>query len=109
MMVTEVIIMAEIVLTQDQAEIYRQSDTPIRVRDAKGFVLGILDPPLTPEFIAELKRRAREGPWFSGAHVQRMLRFLDEAWQREGAFDQDRMRHLVAEFNSQDPECTPGK
>ena len=100
--------MAEIVLTVEQAEIYRHAHEPIKVRDTNGIVLGFLDPGLTPEYISELKRRAREGPWRSGAHVQRMLRFLDDAWQREGPFDKNRMHQLLADFRSKDPECNPG-
>jgi hypothetical protein len=101
--------MAEIVLTPEQIEIYRRSNSPVRVKDSTGTVLGILDPALTPEYIAELKRRAREGPWVSGEHVQRMLKFLDEAWEREGPFDKSRMRQLLAEFKSKAPECNPGR
>lgn len=102
--------MAEIVLTQEQAEIYRHSDKPVRVRDANGIVLGILDPGMTPEFLAELKRRARApGPRYSGAHIQRMFQFLENAWQREGSFDEPRMKELLREFDAKDPECNPGK
>jgi hypothetical protein len=97
--------MAEITLTAEQAAIYRQANEPVKVRDTDGIVLGTLDPGLTPEYIAELKRRAAlPGPWYSGGHVQRMLRFLEDAWQREGKFDEKRMHTLIAEFEAQDHE-----
>jgi hypothetical protein len=102
--------MAEIVLTEEQAAIYRQANEPVKVRDTNGIMLGTLDPGLTPEFIAEMKRRAKApGPRYTGAHVQRMLQFLDKAWEREGPFDASRMRELLVQFRAQDPECQPGK
>jgi hypothetical protein len=95
--------MAEIVLTEEQAAIYRQAKEPVRVRDSHGIILGALDPGLTPEFIAELKRRAASpGPWFTGEQVRRHLHALKEAWDREGPFDEKRMREIVAEVRKAD-------
>ena len=71
--------MTEITLTEDQAAIYRQASHPVKVRDSHGIVLGTLDPGLTPEFIAELKRRASSpGPWFTGTQVRQHLKALEE-------------------------------
>ena len=98
MMGAEVPIMAEIILTEEQAAIYRQANEPVKVRDAKGIVLGTLEPGMTPEFIAEMKRRAKSpGPWLTGDQVRRHLQALQEAWDREGPFDDKRMREILAE------------
>jgi hypothetical protein len=57
-----------------------------------------------------MKRRASApGPRYSGAHVQRMLQYLQGAWDKDGPFDEKRMRELINEFRSKDAECQPGK
>jgi hypothetical protein len=95
--------MAEIVLTEEQAAIYRQAKEPVRVRDSHGIILGALDPGLTPEFIAEMKRRAASpGPWFTSEQVRRHLQALKEAWDREGPLNERRMREIVAEVRKAD-------
>jgi hypothetical protein len=95
--------MAEIKLTEEQAAIYRQSDKPVKVRDTNGIVLGILDPGLTPEFIAEMKRRARApGPRSTGQQVRRHLQALQQVWDTEGPFDEQRMMELLNQFRAAD-------
>jgi len=90
--------MAEITLTEEQAAIYRQAQEPVKVRNTDGIVLGTLGPGLTPEYIAELKRRAASpGPWFTGEQVRRHLQALEKAWKAEGPFDERRMREILAE------------
>jgi hypothetical protein len=41
--------MAEIILTEEQAAIYRQANAPVNVRDSHGIVLGTLDPAASSE------------------------------------------------------------
>src|SRR5262245_32876216 len=95
--------MAEIVLTAEQAAIYRQASEPVKVRDTNGIMLGTLDPGMTPEFIAEMKRRARSpGPWYTGEQVRRYLQALQEAWEREGPFDSHRMRQILEQLQQAD-------
>ena len=94
--------MTKIVLTPDQANLYHQAKEAVQICDTQGKVICTLTPPLTPEYIAELKRRgASPGPWYSGSDVQNMFRFLEDAWTKEGGLDEARLNQLVDEFEQQ--------
>lgn len=94
--------MTRIMLTPDQANLYHQAKEPVQICDTQGTVICTLTPPLTPEYIAELKRRAASpGPWYSGDDIQNMFRFLEDAWAKEGAFDETRLNQLLDEFEQQ--------
>jgi hypothetical protein len=96
--------MSELILTDEQARIVTEALGPVTVRDSKGKVLGNLEPQLTPETIAELKRRAASpGPWYTGAQVQARLQALQEEWERTGGFDEAHMRDLLARLEAADP------
>jgi hypothetical protein len=96
--------MPEIVLTAEQARLVEESPMPVPVRDPRGNLFGYLEPPLTPERIAELKRRARSpGPWYTGAQVQARLQALEAEWQRTGGFDEAYLREFLRRLNERDP------
>jgi hypothetical protein len=96
--------MQELVLTEEQALVVSRARGPVTVRDPQGRVLGRLDPELTPERIAELKRlAASRGPWYTGAQVQARLRALQEEWDRTGGFDEAYMRAFLQRLNEADP------
>jgi uncharacterized protein YmfQ (DUF2313 family) len=96
--------MPELVLTEEQAKIVAQALGPVTVRDAKGNVLGRIEPELTLEMIAELKRRARSpGPFYTGEQVQARLRALQEEWDRTGGFDEAYMREYLVRLDAADP------
>jgi hypothetical protein len=94
--------MTSIVLTEEQARIVSQAQTAIPVYDANGRVLGHFEPlELTPEQIAEFKRRAASpGPCHTGEQVQSYLQALEEEWQRTGGFDESYMRAFLARISS---------
>jgi hypothetical protein len=96
--------MLQITLTDEQAKLIVESHLPIEVRDQRGNVLGHIEPALTPERIAELKRRARApGPRYTGAQVQARLQALEQEWQRRGGLDEATLRELLRQMNEQDP------
>jgi hypothetical protein len=77
--------MQALTLTEEQAKIVAQAFGPVTVRDAQGNILGHIEPKMTPEMIAELKRRAASpGPRYSGAQVQARLQALQAEWDRIG-------------------------
>ncbi len=96
--------MPEIILTEEQARVVAQSVDGVTVRDPKGNVLGHIEPRLTPELIAELKRRAASpGPFFTGAQVQARLQALQAEWDRTGGFDESYMHEFLARLDVADP------
>jgi hypothetical protein len=96
--------MPELILNDEQAKVVDQANGTLLVRDTKGRVVGRIEPELTPEVIAELKRRAASpGPRYTGEQVQARLRALQEEWDRTGGFDVKRARELLAELNAADP------
>ena len=93
--------MPHIILTEEQARILTQSGGRVEVRDIEGNLLGHAALELTPEEIALLKARGRSaGPWYSGEEVQRHLKGLEEAWEREGGFDKERMHELLKQMRA---------
>jgi hypothetical protein len=95
--------MNKIILTEEQLQVLHQSNSPVPVCHPQGKVLGTVDPDLTPEFIAEMKRRAASpGPWYTGEQVRRHLEALQEAWDREGGFDKARMHELLEQIRAAD-------
>jgi uncharacterized protein YmfQ (DUF2313 family) len=95
----------DVILTEDQAKVVAQSlGGPVNVRDSRGNVIGHIEPKLTPEMIAELKRRAASpGPFFTGAQVQARLQALQEEWDRTGGFDEAYMHEFLARLDAADP------
>jgi hypothetical protein len=96
--------MLQIALTDEQAKVVASALKPVQVCDGKGNVLGVINPILTEEDIAELKRRAASpGPWYTGEQVQRRLHSLQEEWDRTGGFDQAYMHAFLERLNAADP------
>src|SRR5262245_54579430 len=95
--------MPEVLLTADQARIVAEAWGPVCVRDPAGKIVGHIEPVLSPELIAELKRRARSpGPWFTGKQVQARLQALQAEWDRTGGFDQAYMERFLEQLNQKD-------
>ncbi|MFL5246039.1 MAG: hypothetical protein ACJ8FY_28545 [Gemmataceae bacterium] len=93
--------MTQLVLTEEQARLIRQALEPLQLCDPQGNVLRTIEPELTGEFIAELKRRAASpGPHYTSEQVQSHLQGLEEAWVREGGFDRSRMHEILRELRS---------
>jgi uncharacterized protein YmfQ (DUF2313 family) len=96
--------MPELILTEEQAKIVTQANSTVVVRDVNRRLLGYIEPELTPEMIAELKRRvASPGPWYTGEQVQARLRALQEEWDRTGGFDLAYARAFMKRLNAEDP------
>ncbi len=97
--------MSKIVLTEEQMNVLREATAPVPVYSPQGIILGTVDPELTPEFIAEMKRRAASSNrWYTGEQVRRHLQALEEAWEREGGFDEARMRELLEQIRAADQQ-----
>jgi hypothetical protein len=97
--------MSEVILTETQAKVvFDAFGGPITVRDATGNVLGQFEAKLTPEQVAELKRRAASpGPWFTGKQVQARLQALQQEWDRTGGFDEAYLREFLERLDEADP------
>ena len=96
--------MPEIVLTEEQAKQLDGVVVPVVVKDSSGRVVGHLDPVLTPEYIAKLKRRAATpGPRYSGAQVLAMLDALQAERDRIGPFDAAYAMEFVERLEKSDP------
>jgi hypothetical protein len=96
--------MLEVILTEEQAKIVARAEGQLVVRDPGGKVVGHIEPKLSSEVIAELKRRAASpGPWFTSEQVHSRLLALQEEWDRTGGFDTAYARAFVARLNEADP------
>jgi hypothetical protein len=97
--------MSEIVLTEEQAKQLAGAVDRVPVKGPTGDVVGHLEPTLSPEFIAELKRRAAApGPRHSGAHVQAQLAALKAEWERIGGFDAEYAKAFIQQLEQTDPD-----
>ncbi|HEV3384295.1 MAG TPA: hypothetical protein VG097_05735 [Gemmata sp.] len=97
--------MPELVLTEDQAKQLAGAFARVIVKDQAGKVLGHMEPALSPEFVAELKRRAAApGPRYSGLHLQARLAALQTEWERTGGFDAEHMKAFLDQLEQSEPE-----
>lgn len=97
--------MTQIVLNSEQAKLYHQATQPVQVCDTQGKVLGTLPPDYSAEFIAELKRRAREpGRRFTSEQVTRHMQALAEVWDREGPLEKERLLEELERIRAEDPQ-----
>lgn len=97
--------MSEIVLTEEQTKQLTGTFNRVTVKDSAGNILGHIEPPLSPEFIAELKRRsASPGPRYSGAQIQSRLAALQLEWERTGGFDAAQLKLFLDQLAESDPE-----
>jgi uncharacterized protein YmfQ (DUF2313 family) len=99
--------MPEITLTEEQAKQLAGGFVPVVVKDPSGRVVGRLEPTLSPEMIAELKRRASgPGPFYTGDQMRARLHALEAEWQRVGGFDIGYALELLDRLNQKDPGRT---
>ncbi|HEX4607998.1 MAG TPA: hypothetical protein VH092_07320 [Urbifossiella sp.] len=99
--------MPEIVLTEEQTRQVPGPGAPktIVVKDATGRVVGQLETPPSPEWIAEMKRRiAAPGPRYSSASVMAMLDALQAERDRIGPFSVEYARAFVEQLERDDPD-----
>jgi CRISPR/Cas system-associated endonuclease Cas1 len=98
--------MTQIVLTPDQVKLYHQAREPVQVCDTQGKVLGTLPPDYSAEFIAELKRRAREPgrKRYSSEQVTRHMQALAEIWKREGPLSEKRTQEILEQIRAEDSQ-----
>ncbi len=95
--------MSDITLTADQWDVVRRSATAVRVLSPDGDLVTTVESELTPAEIERIKQEIdSDDETFTAEHVRNTLSFLEDAWQKEGGFDKDRMRELVAEFDAKE-------
>ena len=91
--------MTRIVLTEEQARIWKQSHEEVEMCDSTGTILKTLPPLCTEEEFLKAKAiAAKNRPRYSGKQVQETLRFLEDTWQREGPFGEQRLQELLQEW-----------
>src|SRR6266542_4413316 len=96
--------MPEIVLTEEQAKQLAVGFVPVVVKDPSGRVVGRLEPTLSAEMAAELKRRAAgPGPRYTGDQMRARLQALQAEWDRVGGFDLAYALEYLERLNAADP------
>lgn len=69
--------MPHITVDETQAQLIRESEEPVEVRDENGQCLGYLSHGFTEDDLAEAERRSQsKGPWYTTAEVLEHLRSL---------------------------------
>ena len=80
------------------------SPVTVVVKDAAGRVVGHLEPTPSPEWFAEMKRRAAApGPRYSSASVLAMMDARQAERDRLGPFDVEYMQTFIERLERDDP------
>src|SRR3954451_11762706 len=91
--------MPQIILTEEQFRVYETATEPVEIRAPHGEIVVRLAhrlPHETPEFFAELKRRAETpGPVYTSEQVHRRMAALQAEWDRTGGFDRAYSREFM--------------
>ena len=91
--------MSRIVLTAEQAKALSPVEQ-VEICDPKGRVIARIPPEFTPEQWDRIqKSRADKGPGVSSEQIHQMLKALEEAWEREGPFDEARALEIAEQFH----------
>ena len=95
--------MSEIILTEEQATLFRQARERLIFRDPSGRMLGVIDP-VDAEVIAKFMQRANKPkePGIPGHKVQAHLQALQVEWDRLGGFDEAYMKEFLAKLRAKD-------
>ncbi len=97
--------MPELVLTEEQTKQLSTTVVRVEVKDAYGRVIGHVDPLPSPEYIAEMKRRAAApGPRYSSAAVTAGLDALQAERDRIGPFSPEYAKAFVERLEKSDPD-----
>ncbi|HEX4590972.1 MAG TPA: hypothetical protein VH120_13635 [Gemmataceae bacterium] len=99
--------MPQITLTEEQFKVYETATEPVEIRAPDGEIVIRLAnrlPHETPEFFAELKRRAdTPGRVYTSDQVRRRMAALQAEWDRTGGFDKASMREFMKKLDETDP------
>jgi hypothetical protein len=102
--------MPQITLTEEQFKVYETATEPVEIRAPDGEIVIRLAnrlPHETPEFFAELKRRAAApGPVYTSDQVRRRMAALQAERDRTGGFDKAYMGEFMKKSNEADPPQT---
>jgi hypothetical protein len=72
---------------------------PADARAADGRIPGPVPPRWTADEIAEAKRRAADGVWYSSDQTREYLKLVEEEVARTGHCDEARARELLRQIN----------
>ena len=84
--------MSHIELTEDQVRTIDQAKEPIEIRSRDGRVFARVEVRWTAEEIADAKRRAANGVWYSSDQVQEYCKLVEDEVNRTGHCDAARAR-----------------
>jgi hypothetical protein len=71
--------MSQLILSQEQSQIVAKSLVPVQVCSPSGEVLGVIEPAVTEEDVAEARKRlASDQPRYRTAEVLEYLESLDK-------------------------------
>src|SRR5438309_118748 len=105
--------MTQVVLTEEQARLFRNATSLVLMCDPSGKVLGHAQPAVPLELLDPIDRQMVENhlrrkgrpleKGYSGAHVRAMFDALEKEWQRTGGFDKAHMDTFLHQWRAENP------
>ena len=87
--------MPHIVLTDEQAKVIEQSQEAVEVRRTDGRVISIIDPPLSPDEIADIERQLATDPRYTTEQTRTYIRMLEQEVAETGTCNEERAAELL--------------
>lgn len=87
--------MPHIVLTDDQQMTIERAKEAVEIRRTDGRVISIIEPPLSPEEIAEIERQLSTDARYSTEQTKEYLRLLEQEVAETGTCDEKRAAELL--------------